>query len=555
MHNLKLTWMKYRWFLFIWIIINFIQALTTNLHYDEAYYWLYSQKLDWGYFDHPPMVGLLARIGDIIHHSTLGVRLFPIVMGSFVLFSIFHLIGDRKNYKEIIFFTISFPLVSSHIAGIFILPDAPLVFFFIIYLFSYRKYLHEDNIKNLFILSLAITAMIYSKYHAVLIIIFTILSNTSLLRRRSFWLSGIISFALLLPHILWQYNNNFPSLLYHLSDRAKGFEIFNFIHHIYSQILLAGPFSGVLIIWLAFKFQPKDQFHKTLKYITFGFYIFFLIYCFRGRVEAHWTSVSTIALIIISYKELHNHKKIRRIISYLLAPSILLIFIARIILATDYLDDKISFKSDFINMNKWAVELDSIAEGYPILFTNKYQDLSIYSFAKNKWTPGAPDYHSRYSQIDINRLDSIYNGNKVFALNLRDEKKWTSKDGSKHRGSFINDYYSYTGLKIDSIKLVHSNDSILLCFKLTNHTSKSFLMKKDEYQKITLVLSVDNNRIQYYDLHNLTKSDEIKAYAEIPFNIYLNNQIETKSPLINIGLASNNQRIFRARKKRYHIYD
>ena len=114
---------------------------------------------------------------------------------------------------------------------------------------------------------------------------------------------------------------------------------------------------------------------------------------------------------------------------------------------------------------------------------------------------------------------------------------------------------SYTGLKIDSIKLVHSNDSILLCFKLTNLTSKSFLMKKDEYQKITLVLSVDNNRIQYYDLHNLTKSDEIKAYAEIPFNIFLNNQIETKSPLINIGLASNNQRIFRARKKRYHIYD
>ena len=446
MNNLKSTWIQYRWFLFIWFSINIIQAFTTNLHYDEAYYWIYSQKLNWGYFDHPPMVGLLAKIGDFIHHSSLGVRILPIIMGVFVLFFIFHLINDTKNYKEVIIFTIAFPLISSHIAGFLILPDAPLAFFFIMYLFAYHRYLNKDNLTTLFILCLTVSLMIYSKYHAILIIIFTILSNIKLLKRKSFWLAGIICLILLLPHMLWQYNNNFPSLLYHLSDRAKGFEIFNFIHHIYSQILLAGPFSGILIIWLAFKFHPQNQFEKTLKYITFGFYLFFLIYCFKGRVEAHWTSISTIALIIISYKELQNHKKIKGYIFYLLIPSIILLFIGRIILATDYLDKKIPFKSDFINMNEWAYELDSISEGCPILFTNKYHNLSIYSFAKNKWIPGSPNYDSRYSQIDLNKIDSIYNGKKVFALNLRNEKTWTSKNGSKHRGSFIPNYYSYTGL-------------------------------------------------------------------------------------------------------------
>ena len=554
MNKLKSTWTQYKWFLSIWIIINIIQAIFTNLHYDEAYYWLYSQKLDWGYFDHPPMVGLLAKLGDIIHHSSLGIRLFPIVMGVFVLLGIFHLIDDNKNYKNVILFTISFPLITSHISGFLILPDAPLVFFFILYLFSYRQYLEKDNLKNTIILSIIISAMFYSKYHAGLIMLLTIISNFRLLKRKSFWLAGLISIIILIPHIYWQYNNGFPSFLYHLSDRTKGFDYYNFINHIYSQVLLAGPFSGVIIIWLAFKFKSKNQFHKTLKYITFGFYIFFLMYCFKGKVEAHWTSVSTIALIIISYKELNNHKKIKKILPYLLTPAIFLLFIARVVLASDHFESQLSFKSDFINMDDWANELDSIAEGNPVLFTNKYHNLSIYSFSKKRWIPGAPHYNSRFSQIDLNRIDSIYNGKKVFALNYGSEKKWKSENGSKNRGSFITDYYSYSGLTIDNINLFKANDSIFLSFQLINPTNKLFLLKKDNNQKLELIFSI-NNQLQKYHLHMLTKVKTIESNDKIAFKIHINDLLETENLLLEIGLSSNTQRVFRIRKKEYTIND
>ena len=554
MTKFKITWIQYRWFLIFWIIINIIQAFSTNLHYDEAYYWLYSQKLDWGYFDHPPMVGLLAKLGDIFHHSSLGVRLLPIIMGVFVLLGIFHLIDDNKNYKNVILFTISFPLITSHISGFLILPDAPLVFFFILYLFSYRQYLVKDNLKNTIIFSIIISAMFYSKYHAGLIMLLTIFSNFKLLQKRSFWLAGLISIILLTPHLYWQYNNGFPSFLYHLSDRTKGFDYFNFINHIYSQVLLAGPFSGIIIIWLAFKFKSHNQFYKTLKYITFGFYIFFLFYCLKGKVEAHWTSVSTIALIIISYKELNNHPKIKKIIPYLLTPTIILLFVARILLAGDHLDSQISFKSDFINMDEWANELDSIAEGSPILFTNKYHNLSIYSFAKDIYTPGAPAYNSRFSQVDLNRIDSIYNGKKVFALNYGSEKKWKSKNGSKHRGSFIQDYYSYSGLIIDSINLFNANDSIFLSFKLINPTNKSFLLKKDNNQKLKLIFSV-NNQLHKYELYKLTKIKAIESNDTIAFNIPLTDLLKTKKITLEFGLSSNSQRVFRNRQKNYILND
>ena len=37
-------------------ILNLLQAGFTTLNNDEAYYWMYSKFLAWGYFDHPPMI-------------------------------------------------------------------------------------------------------------------------------------------------------------------------------------------------------------------------------------------------------------------------------------------------------------------------------------------------------------------------------------------------------------------------------------------------------------------------------------------------------------------
>jgi hypothetical protein len=45
-------------FYFFWTLLLVIQAINTDLIGDEAYYWMFSENLDWGYFDHPPMVAV-----------------------------------------------------------------------------------------------------------------------------------------------------------------------------------------------------------------------------------------------------------------------------------------------------------------------------------------------------------------------------------------------------------------------------------------------------------------------------------------------------------------
>src|SRR5687767_7633945 len=68
-----------------WIFLGLIQSGFTELKDDEAYYWLYSQYPDWGYYDHPPMIAMLIRAGYWIIPDELGVRLFPLLLNTLSL--------------------------------------------------------------------------------------------------------------------------------------------------------------------------------------------------------------------------------------------------------------------------------------------------------------------------------------------------------------------------------------------------------------------------------------------------------------------------------------
>ena len=53
-------------YLFFFAILNLFLNCHFQLHYDESYYWAFSQNLDWSYYDHPPMISLLIRISNVI---------------------------------------------------------------------------------------------------------------------------------------------------------------------------------------------------------------------------------------------------------------------------------------------------------------------------------------------------------------------------------------------------------------------------------------------------------------------------------------------------------
>src|SRR4249920_2282829 len=58
--------------LLAWSAINVWQAAQLELINDEAYYWMFSRFPDWGYFDHPPMVGRWRTRGPARERDLLG---------------------------------------------------------------------------------------------------------------------------------------------------------------------------------------------------------------------------------------------------------------------------------------------------------------------------------------------------------------------------------------------------------------------------------------------------------------------------------------------------
>ncbi|RLD73480.1 MAG: hypothetical protein DRI87_03860, partial [Bacteroidetes bacterium] len=65
--------------LLFWLLLNLVQAFFTELIHDEAYYYFYSTDLAWGYYDHPPMLALLIKLGSFILPGELGVRLLIVL--------------------------------------------------------------------------------------------------------------------------------------------------------------------------------------------------------------------------------------------------------------------------------------------------------------------------------------------------------------------------------------------------------------------------------------------------------------------------------------------
>src|SRR6478735_8889000 len=127
---------KYHFILFfvVWTLLNFIQAGFTVLLNDEAYYWVYSNYLDWGYFDHPPMVALLIKAGYALFHNEFGVRFFTVLLNTFTLLILYRLL-PRKNDQ--LFYTIAGSIALLQLGGFIAVPDMPLVFFVALFFLSY----------------------------------------------------------------------------------------------------------------------------------------------------------------------------------------------------------------------------------------------------------------------------------------------------------------------------------------------------------------------------------------------------------------------------------
>lgn len=89
-------------------IVNSIQGNYTELLPDEAYYWVYSKYMNWGFFDHPPLVAVWVKISDFLFNNEMGVRFFSAVSFSLLVYLLWNTTDHPKKIDSLGYFFYSF---------------------------------------------------------------------------------------------------------------------------------------------------------------------------------------------------------------------------------------------------------------------------------------------------------------------------------------------------------------------------------------------------------------------------------------------------------------
>jgi len=526
-------------------ILNIIQGSFTELLPDEAYYWVYSQDMNWGFFDHPPFVAVWVTISNFLFTDELGVRFFSAISFSLMLYLVWFTIDHpSKNKYSWLFLLLFLSTALLNVYGFITTPDTPLLFFFALFLWSYKLYLNKKSTLVYFVLSIAITGMMYSKYQGVLVIFFIFLSNWKLVKDYKIWLVCFGALILYMPHIYWQYINDFPSIRYHLYERASvaTYKFEYTLMHIVNAIAILG-FTFIIIYKAFFKgIKSNDIFHRGLNSIVLGFFFFFLVSSFRGHVQAQWIAPIMLPLILITFNYLIEHKKNLKLFSYLALTNIVIILFVRICIANEGI---IPVKLDFHGNKQWTLEVKRLTKNSEKLFVNSFQNASIYWFYTKEKSHYQKNYLGRKNQYGFILGNDVFSSDSI-AYITRISKEY-SEIKMKSSGkdsifiSFLKDYKPLFDLEInfENSTNIEFNTSMIKSYTIIINNPYTFdINTKDIEVQIAFQNKKGNEK---YSIPTKINSTTIKALSKQTLSLELEGSLIKdiqEYPIVGIGIKT-----------------
>jgi hypothetical protein len=459
-----------------WTLLNLIQAGFTELFHDEAHYWMFSQHLAWGYWDHPPATPFLIFLGSSILPGELGARLFIVLASTVTVYFLYRLVQPKDQR---LFFAMIFSVFLLHVGGFMAAPDITLVFFASAFLLAYRRYLADANWKNALLLGVLTAGLAYSKYHGALFLLFLFLPNWKLIRKPTFWLIPLLALVLFLPHLAWQYEYDFPTFRYHLIDRGAEPHEWQFIPaYLGGQLLVFGPLMGFILLWGAFKQKATNDFERSLKWCFIGLLGFFFYRSFFERTEANWTATALFPIIYLAYHYVESRASWRKWVYRLAWPSLLLVLVFRIFLIWDFLPEKMNARNEFHNWDVWAQELSELADTLPIVFYNTYRGPSKYQFYAGKEAHAINIWSHSGNQYDLMRKEEeALQGRRVLLVSGHLTDGTAIQPGHLQNTYYkvVDDFRSYNRLRIkvyDAPEQLRVNEEVYCSIELINPTDQ-----------------------------------------------------------------------------------
>jgi 4-amino-4-deoxy-L-arabinose transferase-like glycosyltransferase len=285
------------------VALRLVAAAWTPLTFDEAYYWMWSKSLAFGYYDHPPMVTLVIRAGTLIAGDTeLGVRLVSILLALPMSFAVYRAAailfgGTRLAADAAVLLNVT---LMAAVGTLIVTPDSPLLVASSFVLFFLAKVLETGRGVWWLAVGSAVGCALLSKYTALLlgpaILIWLLFAPRQRRWLITIWpyLGAIVSFVIFAPVILWNADHQWVSFLKQIGDRVKvnDFRPAFLAELAPTQVAFATPLVFILgSMGLHALFRRKAGATSARVLVDTMFWtivVYFIWHALHARVEANW---------------------------------------------------------------------------------------------------------------------------------------------------------------------------------------------------------------------------------------------------------------------------
>jgi hypothetical protein len=292
------------------VLLHLGLAWLVHLSPDEAHYALYASKLDWSYFDHPPLVGWVQWLPLQLGGGDMLMRAVPIISWLLTALALVYVsdtlcpdgvargpLGVRLD----IWLLLLSPL--PHLLGLALVPDTllmPLVCAIMLLCWHLRTLQASQRLGLWLLLGLCLGLAGLAKYTAVLLALGVVIflgraHGFSLLLLRGPWLAAGLAALCVAPVFYWNAQHDWISFSYQL-NHAQGANDWRLRTSLSFVLLLCLAHGALLLVGLRWFKQYSNAWFLCASFALPTLLI--LVWAAgRGSALPHWATPAFIALI------------------------------------------------------------------------------------------------------------------------------------------------------------------------------------------------------------------------------------------------------------------
>jgi hypothetical protein len=302
------------------LVVKIVLSLAIPITSDEAYFVIWAKHLDFGYYDHPPMIGWALHLLSLFGNGILLVRLPAILTTILIGFGIYFLLKGRDRLKASLIATL-FLVSPLNVLYILVSTDTPLIFFsFVSCVFLYKAV--ELKTPLLYLASgIFLGFSLLSKYFAALLavsyIIYYFVSKKDKDKTMGFLIMFAAAAGLFLINIYWNYTHCWTNIMFNVFNRNEheSFSIGKSGIFLLTQLYLMTP----VILYYLIKHRSSIKgkaLSGELELFTVCFtapMAIFLVLSLKKVIGLHWALAFYPFLYIALYYFLEDREILRTI--------------------------------------------------------------------------------------------------------------------------------------------------------------------------------------------------------------------------------------------------